>query len=170
MNELVKKLTNGQHPIAAERSESALELREQIDREFVLLKFTKTKGGTELGAQLDKKLTQIDEADFENGTGTVHLVGNLTLDYTKVQLIADIDLSTLKGTGHLTLVEEEADIVKKKVSVTKKPSRKKSSSEKKKALKSKSNGKSPAGKKKKSLTQKHNGASPVTSRETSATH
>lgn len=106
MNELVKKLTEGQHAIAAERCDSALELREQIDREFVLLKFTETKGGTELGSQLDMNLTQLGDADFEKGTGTVHLVGNLTLDYSKVQLVADIDLATFKGRGNLVLVED----------------------------------------------------------------
>lgn len=108
MNELVKKLTEGQHPIAAERSESAAELKEQIERDFVLLKFTETKGGTELGCQLDKELTNTEQADFDKSSGTVHLVGNLTLDYVKVQFVADIDLATLKGTGNLVVVEDEA--------------------------------------------------------------
>jgi hypothetical protein len=105
MNELVERLTEGLHPIIAERSASPRELREQIDRGFVLLKFPNTRGGTELGSQLDMKQTQLDGADFESGTGQVHLVGNLTLNYDKVQLVADIDLASLKGTGHLVLVE-----------------------------------------------------------------
>jgi hypothetical protein len=104
MNELVEKLTNGLHPIAAERSASTRELREQIDRGFVLLKFTNTRGGTELGSQLDMEQTRLD-ADFESGTGNVHLVGNLTLNYVKVQLVADIDLASLMGTGHLVFIE-----------------------------------------------------------------
>lgn len=106
MNELVERLTNGLHPIAAERSASAHELREQIERGFVLLKFTNTRGGTELGSRLDMEQSRLDGADFENGTGSVHLVGNLTLNYDKVQLVADIDLASLKGTGQLLLVEE----------------------------------------------------------------
>jgi hypothetical protein len=106
MNDLVEKLTNGFHPIAAERSSSALELKEQIEREFVLLKFTETKGGTELGSQLDMELTNTSGADFVNAKGSVHLVGNLILDYVSVQLVADIDLATLKGTGQLVLAEE----------------------------------------------------------------
>lgn len=119
MDELVKKLCQGQHPIAAERSDSARGLQEQIDRGFVLLKFTETKGGTELGSQLDKELTQLGDADFEKGTGIVHLVGNLTLNYDKVQLVADVSLATLKGTGHLVLIEVETD-VSKRASSTKK--------------------------------------------------
>jgi hypothetical protein len=50
--------------------------------------------------------THIGGADFENGIGIVRLVGNLVLNYEKVQLVADIDLATLKGTGHLILIEE----------------------------------------------------------------
>jgi hypothetical protein len=106
MNELVQRLTNGPHPIIAERSASAQELREQIDRGFVLLKFPNTRGGTELGSQLDMEQTRLDGANFESGVGSVRLVGNLTLNYDKVQLVADIDLASLKGTGHLVLVEE----------------------------------------------------------------
>ena len=106
MNDLVQRLSTGLHPIIAERSESARELREQIDRGFVLLKFPNTRGGTELGSQLDMEQTRIDGADFEGGTGNVHLVGNLTLNYVKVQLVADIDLASLKGTGQLVLVDQ----------------------------------------------------------------
>jgi len=50
--------------------------------------------------------TRLDGADFESGTGSVRLVGNLTLNYDKVQLVADIDLASLKGTGYLVLIEE----------------------------------------------------------------
>ncbi len=105
MSELVEKLTNGPHPVVAERSASPVELREQIERGLVHLKFPNTRGGTELGSQLDMEQTQLDDADFESGTGNVRLVGNLTLDYEKVQLIANIDLASLKGTGYLVLVE-----------------------------------------------------------------
>lgn len=106
MNELVEKLINGRHPVAAERSASPRELRDQVERGFVVLKFPDTRGGTELGSQLDMEQTRLDDADFESGTGNVHLVGNLTLNYNKVQLVADIDLASLKGTGHLVLIEE----------------------------------------------------------------
>jgi len=48
------------------------------------------------------------KADFENGAGIVHVEGGLTLDYVKVKCVADIDLRTLEGTGHLVREEEEA--------------------------------------------------------------
>ncbi|MEW5251582.1 hypothetical protein [Microbulbifer discodermiae] len=116
MNELVQRLCKGEHPIAAERSESATELKEQIDRGFVLLKFTETKGGTELGSQLDKESCKLEEADFEKSTGQVHLVGDLILNYDRVRLIADVDLKTLKGKGRLELVESEEEILAREAS------------------------------------------------------
>jgi hypothetical protein len=109
MNELVERLTNGSHPIVASRSASPGELREQIERGFVLLKFPDTRGGTELGSQLDREQTRLDGADFANATGSVHLVGNLTLNYDKVRLVADIDLNSLTGAGHLVLIEAAAN-------------------------------------------------------------
>lgn len=62
--------------------------------------------------------TRLDGADFEAGTGSVHLVGGLTLNYDKVQLVADIDLASLKGTGHLVLIEEAGGVKNSKDPVT----------------------------------------------------
>jgi hypothetical protein len=38
----------------------------------------------------------------------VRIVGGLTLDYVKVRCIAEIDLSTLEGQGHLEKVQDAA--------------------------------------------------------------
>ena len=59
------------------------------------------KGGTELGFALDPESTDIGQADFDKGSGSVRLVGRLTLDYVKVRCIANIELETLSGRGHL---------------------------------------------------------------------
>jgi hypothetical protein len=107
MNELVQRLSEGRHPVATERYKSAAELKERIDRGFVLVKFTGTQGGTELGVQLDAAETQLDKGDFQGATGTVRLAGGLTLNYVKVKCVADIDLATLKGEGYLVPVAEE---------------------------------------------------------------
>jgi hypothetical protein len=108
MNELVQRLSEGKHPVAAERCKSAAELKERIERGFVLIKFTGTRGGTELGVQLDSAETRLDGADFAAGSGVVRLVGGLTLNYVKVQCVAELDLSTLKGQGWLVPLGEEA--------------------------------------------------------------
>jgi uncharacterized protein YbdZ (MbtH family) len=105
---LVKRLTQGGHPVVAglHPEKNVQALKEGIDRGYVHIKFTETKGGTALGVRLDTAACDVSQADFENQTGTVHLEGGLLLDYVKVRCIADIDLTTLAGQGHLEIVEE----------------------------------------------------------------
>jgi hypothetical protein len=55
---------------------------------------------------VDKAATDVSEADFDQGTGVVHVEGTLTLNYVKVRCVADIDLALLKGAGHLMVLEE----------------------------------------------------------------
>ena len=105
MDELVERLSQGAHPVIAGRAKSAEELKQSIDRGYVLIKFTDTRGGTELGMRLEKDATDLSKADFAQSTGTVHLVGKLTLNYVPVRFIADIDLAALTGTGHLEILE-----------------------------------------------------------------
>ena len=103
---LVQRLAQGSHPIAAglRPDKSVKALQESIDRGYVHITFTATKGGTELGVRLDTAACDFSRADFETQTGIVHLEGGLTLDYVKVRCIADIDLTTLEGQGHLEIV------------------------------------------------------------------
>lgn len=103
MDELVQRLAEGNHPIIASRYQSAQELKQAIDRGYVLLKFTDTRGGTELGVRLDNTATNLSGADFVQSTGIVQLVGNLTLNYVPVRYVANVDLVTLNGTGHLEI-------------------------------------------------------------------
>jgi len=104
---LVDRLCIGDHPIVvSQRPEPSVKaLKEAIDKGYVRIKFTDTKGGTELGVKVDKDASKFDEANFEEGTGQLRLVGGLTLDYVNVRCIADIDLKTLEGVGHLEKVE-----------------------------------------------------------------
>jgi uncharacterized protein YbdZ (MbtH family) len=100
---LVDRLCRGDHPIEvslrAERSVKAFQ--EAIHRGYVLVKFTGTRGGTELGVRLDQDKLNFDAADFELGSGRVELQGGLILDQVKVNCKAKIDLQTLTGTGCL---------------------------------------------------------------------
>jgi uncharacterized protein YbdZ (MbtH family) len=104
---LVNRLCEGNHPVEAGlRPEKTVKLfKEAIDRNYVHIKFTKTKGGTELGVRLDREACDFSQADFDKGSGKVHVEGNLTLDYVRVRCIADIDLATLEGEGRLEKVE-----------------------------------------------------------------
>jgi len=105
MNQLLQKLRHGDHPVEVSlrpnRTPNAF--KECIDRGFVHVRFTDTDGGTELGVRLDKTACDLN-ADFELGTGKIKLIGNLTLDYVKVQCIADIELQSLAGKGYLITV------------------------------------------------------------------
>jgi hypothetical protein len=103
---LVDKLCEGDHRVEAGlRPEKTVKaLKDRIDMGYVHVKFTETKGGTELGVRLDRETLDLSHADFESQSGAVHLEGELTLDYVKVRCIADIDLNTLAGKGHLVKV------------------------------------------------------------------
>jgi len=109
MDELTERLTTGKHPVTVGGPEPSLEeLKSRIDEiGWVHIKFTGTRGGTDLGMRLDPETTDVTKADFENATGTLHVEGTLTLNNDPVRLIADIDLTTLDGTGYL--VPREAD-------------------------------------------------------------
>ena len=106
MNELVEKLSTGKHPVAAERCKDTKELQEMLERRYVLIKFTGTRGGTELGFQIDEARSSL-EADFETPAGSIHLEGELELNYEPVRMVVDIDVKTLKGEGHLEIREKE---------------------------------------------------------------
>lgn len=109
MDELTNRLTVDQPVIMGGADPTVEELRERTgDMGYVLVKFTQTRGGTELGFPLDREATDLSKADFDSGTGTVHVEGNLILNDDPVRLIADLDLETLQGTGRLALEEKAA--------------------------------------------------------------
>jgi hypothetical protein len=108
LNDLIQRLTvehqqvvvGGPDPSVDELQKRATEIG------YVFIKFVDTRGGTELGVRVDQAATDLSHADFANGSGSAHIEGRLTLDYVKVRCIADIDLASLSGTGHLVKVEE----------------------------------------------------------------
>jgi hypothetical protein len=103
MSDLVQKLSRGEHHVIASLrpTPSAEVLKECLDRGYVLITFTDTRGSTELGVKLDPQATDVSGADFEKVEGAVKLTGTLTLDGVAVRCVAEIDLKTLAGRGHL---------------------------------------------------------------------
>lgn len=108
MNELVQRLSEGDHPVTVGGPRPSLdEFQKRIEEiGYVFIKFTKTKGGTELGVRVDKAALDLSKADFKQKVGVAHVEGTLTLNYVKVRCAADIDLVTLNGMGHLVILEE----------------------------------------------------------------
>jgi Core binding factor beta subunit len=108
MDDLVERLSTGDHPVAVGGPTPTLEeLQHRLDDiGHVFVKFTGTRGGTDLGIPVDRATTDVSGADFEKGSGTVHVEGTLILNDEPVRVVADIDLATLKGTGHLVVVDE----------------------------------------------------------------
>lgn len=111
MSSVINHLCQGNHPVEASLrpEQSARHLKDCIDRNFVHVKFTDTRGGTELGFQLDREKSDVTCGDFEAPKGVVRLVGDLTLDYVRVRCIAEIDLKTLVGIGHLERVPDKSE-------------------------------------------------------------
>lgn len=108
MDELVQRLSQGDHPVTVGGPKPTLsEFRKRVeDMGYAFIKFTDTQGGTDLGVRVDKSATNVRQGDFDQATGSVHIEGTLTLNYAKVRCVANINLKTLNGTGHLVVLEE----------------------------------------------------------------
>jgi len=84
-------------------------LQESLDRGYVHIRFTQTRGGTELGIPIDRERSDFSTTDFEAGAGTARIVGELCLDYVSVRCVANIALPPLTGHGHLEPLEQPVD-------------------------------------------------------------
>ncbi len=104
MNGLTQRLTTDQPIVMGGADPTVEDLRNRVgEMGYVLVKFTETRGGTELGFPLDREACDLSAADFDQAAGSVHVEGSLTLNDDPVRCIADIELATLKGTGRLVL-------------------------------------------------------------------
>jgi uncharacterized protein YbdZ (MbtH family) len=104
---LVTRLSSGRHPVevSLRPTKEIARFKECLDRGYVHIKFTATRGGTELGVRLSQADTDLSGADFESGRGVAKLAGSLTLDFVKVQCYATIQLPDLSGEGYLVPVQ-----------------------------------------------------------------
>jgi hypothetical protein len=103
MSDLVERLCQGRHKVVVslrpERTVKAL--KESLDRGRVHVRFTETRGGTELGISIDRNRSNLGGADMNAGTGWIKLAGDLTLDFVRVRCFAEIDVASLEGEGWL---------------------------------------------------------------------
>lgn len=108
MDDLVQRLSVGDHPVSVGGPKPSLEefQKRVTDMEYVFIKFVGTRGETDLGVQVDKSATDLSHARFEQSSGIAHVEGTLTLNYVKVRCVANIDLATLQGMGHIVVLED----------------------------------------------------------------
>lgn len=104
MDELVARLSAGEHPVALSRLDTPADLKECVEQGYVLVEFTGTRGGTELSVRLDPAATDLTAADLPGGTGTARLVGDLNLNEVDVRCIAEVEVATLRGSGRLEVI------------------------------------------------------------------
>jgi uncharacterized protein YbdZ (MbtH family) len=104
-DDVVTYLSQGDHPVQVTAG-SAEQFLERIKSGYVKIKFTDTRGGTEVGVNLDAGAR--DAVGVEQQNGKVHIASDLTLNYRRVHLTADVALETLKGVGRLQLIPEQS--------------------------------------------------------------
>ena len=105
INELVKRLSEGKHEVViGHRDEDYAEIKQRIEDGYIHVKFTQTRGGTELGINVDLEATNLRDVNFEKGIGILHLEGTTNLNYNDVRCVADIDLASRKGDGFLKII------------------------------------------------------------------
>jgi hypothetical protein len=103
LDNLVQCLSKGCHPVTVGGPNPSLTtFRNSIeDMGYILITFTGTRGGTALGMWVDTTSTDLKQAHFDRRTGIAHVEGTLTFNNINLRCIADIELATLTGTGHL---------------------------------------------------------------------
>jgi hypothetical protein len=97
---IVDFLCEGDHPVQV-RADSVGQFLDRFNAGYVNLKFTDTRGGTELGVKLDRAASNTAGADIAKQSGKVQIAGDLTLNYRPVRLTAEVTLETLEGSGRL---------------------------------------------------------------------
>ncbi|GAB4185326.1 MAG: hypothetical protein Tsb002_08970 [Wenzhouxiangellaceae bacterium] len=98
MSQLVDRLSSGPSNVSVSRYKTKDEFLEAVNKGFVLVRFTETQGGTELGFEIDGDKSELDA---ESNGGHLRLVGPLVLDYVPVTCDVSIDVASLSGQGQL---------------------------------------------------------------------
>jgi uncharacterized protein YbdZ (MbtH family) len=103
---LIDRLSHGRHPVVVPvwPESSVAAFKECLERGYVLVKFTDTRGGTEVGLRLDAGACDLAAADFTAARGSVHLEGEVVLDDVNIRCLADVGLETLSGLGQFAVV------------------------------------------------------------------
>jgi len=94
VDDLVDRLCVGKHPAELVRDR----FDEAFKEGYVHVRFTGTRGGTELGVRLDPARTR-------ETTSRLTIAGELTLNFERIRCFADVDRQSLSGEGWLERLE-----------------------------------------------------------------
>jgi len=76
INELVQRLSEGKHEVViGHRDEPYEEIKDRVENGYIHIKFIQTRGGTELGINVDLNSTNVKDLDFIKGEGLLHIEG-----------------------------------------------------------------------------------------------
>lgn len=111
MSDLVQRLSTGRHPVEVSlRPERTMKIfKECLERGYVHVRFTATRGGTELGVPVDRERSDFTHANLDQETGHLTLVGELSLDFVRVRCVSKVELPGLSGEGWLEPLAANAD-------------------------------------------------------------
>jgi uncharacterized protein YbdZ (MbtH family) len=100
---IVARLSGGNHPVELSLSTShdLTGLRSAVRQGYLLLRFTGTRGGTELSIRIDPELSDLSALSDEDPRGKIHVAGDVTVDFQPARCRAWIDLPSLTASGHL---------------------------------------------------------------------
>jgi uncharacterized protein YbdZ (MbtH family) len=88
------------------RPERTMEaLARQVKTGYMHLRFTETRGGTELAIALEPTSAEQIENAIARGEKVMHVEGGVTLDYVPIRCRAEIDLPSFTGTCRVELVK-----------------------------------------------------------------
>lgn len=106
--DLVARLSSCEQPVEVvlEGDSVSAGFKKQLALGVVKLKFTDTRGGTQLSVPLDPKLCDFCEANSDEANGRIRIGGTLALDYFAVRCLAEVELRTLRGLGKLEIVQD----------------------------------------------------------------
>ncbi len=104
---LVRRLADGPHPVVVtgvgdpDADDAIRRFRERLDRGQLQVRFTDTRGGTELGLRFEPASVDRAGCDFDTRSGQLTVAGELNLDGVDVRCEVQLSLADLAGSGRL---------------------------------------------------------------------
>ncbi len=111
MDDLVRKLSAGKHPVLIQmaESESLSDLAYDLAKGYCHISFPDTQGGTELKIPVDAGASEFSRERILEGHASIHLEGDLSLNFEKVRFIGDFSVPGLTGEGCLQVIGAPAE-------------------------------------------------------------